>query len=294
MKCNSKNFCAGYYGKTLYVKLTNSCNANCSFCIEKDGYCPKSVDVDKLIESTINLENYPNVLILGGKPLLSNELEKYISGIRDYKEKIYITTNGSLLDTEKAYMLAEYVDAVNISIHHFSEYNNSVIYGHTDGDFVKFSTLRESIKILLQNNVPVRVNCNLVKGYMEIARDAKHMIDFCKNYLNVPELYFVELQNVDDELYVDARNIFDGIPDNPYSYGCVQDIEGIDGIKVRCKITCGRINERKRTEPIEEYFGSDNENDVMKVLYPSAEVKQNWEKNENIEYDCRNLNYRRC
>ena len=34
-KCNSKNSCMGYYGKCLDIKITNACNANCSFCIEK-------------------------------------------------------------------------------------------------------------------------------------------------------------------------------------------------------------------------------------------------------------------
>ena len=77
-KCNEKNCCMGYYGNCLDVKITNACNAKCSFCIEKDGYCPNNKPVEDLINATNIMEKYTKVLILGGEPLLYKDLEKYL------------------------------------------------------------------------------------------------------------------------------------------------------------------------------------------------------------------------
>lgn len=37
-----RNSCAGGYGNCLDVKITNLCNGNCSFCIERGGYSPEN------------------------------------------------------------------------------------------------------------------------------------------------------------------------------------------------------------------------------------------------------------
>lgn len=37
-----RNSCAGGYGNCLDVKITNLCNGNCAFCIERGGYSPEN------------------------------------------------------------------------------------------------------------------------------------------------------------------------------------------------------------------------------------------------------------
>lgn len=276
MKCNERNSCMGGYGKCLDIKLTNKCNAKCSFCIERDGYSPNPTTMVKLAEATNAIEDYRDVLILGGEPLLSNELEGYLSMIKPYKDNIYITTNGSLLNKHKAEMLSKYLTAINISIHHYSEFLNDKVYGiHID-----FSNIIDAIKVFKQHGVKVRVNCNLVKGILDTKRDVENMISFAKDTLGSDEIRFNELQNA-EELYVDARELFDGLTNNPYCDGCEKDITPVNSnIKIKVKMTCGIVNKLK--EPITRV---EEPKYTTKVVYPSAEVSNGWYSNRVVHSD---------
>ena len=99
MKVYKDNPCNGFYGKCLDVKITNACMGRCAFCIERGGFSPSPCDVEKLIEQTVRLMEYQNVLILGGEPLMYPDLFRYIDGILPYKKNIYLTTNGGPGDT---------------------------------------------------------------------------------------------------------------------------------------------------------------------------------------------------
>ena len=117
--CHPANSCAGGYGNCLDVKITNACNANCTFCIEKGGYCPKERPVKELALETIN-SDAETVLILGGEPTLYPHLAEYLAMIRPWKKHIYMTTNGSMLKDGLPEAIAPYLDGINISIHHYT------------------------------------------------------------------------------------------------------------------------------------------------------------------------------
>ncbi|PWM31539.1 MAG: hypothetical protein DBX58_06345 [Clostridiales bacterium] len=268
-KCNSKNSCMGYYGKCLDIKITNACNANCSFCIEKGGYNPNTADITNLIRATNTMKNYTNVLVLGGEPLLCKDLELYLAGIRPQKEKIYLTTNGSRLNTEMAEMLSQYLDGINISIHHYFDKKNNEIYGIG----INFDNIKKAIMVFRENEVPVRINCNLIKGYIDNSEKAKVMMEFVHDVLMANELRFCELQEAED-VCVDARELFPGLTDNPFCDGCEQSIESpYQDMNITVKMTCGCVNKTK--EPV-----ADPEPAVhkTKVIYPNGEVSDGWKK----------------
>lgn len=277
-----KNSCAGGYGNCLDVKITNYCNALCEFCIERGGLCPETKDVQKLINSTIAAKDFPTVLVLGGEPLTYPHLLDYLKGIRRYKERIYLTTNGSLLNAEMADALSYYLDGINISVHHYSEFLNDAVYKTAHVDFDK---LREAIKILhggreidgIHNpSIPVRINANLVKGTLDYYKDVYTMIRWAA-WMGADEIRFSELQNC-EKLWVDSREIFPDLPADPFTCGCEQEINvkrllGTDlPIKVIVKMTCGRVNRLKT--PVEETpIRSDGQ---TRVLYPDAKVRSGW------------------
>lgn len=277
-----KNSCAGGYGNCLDVKITNYCNALCEFCIERGGLCPETKDVQKLINSTIAAKDFPTVLVLGGEPLTYPHLLDYLKGIRCYKERIYLTTNGSLLDVEMADALSYYLDGINISVHHYSEFLNDAVYKTAHVDFDK---LRKAIKALHGEReidgvhnpfIPVRINANLVKGTLDYYKDVYTMIRWAA-WMGADEIRFSELQNC-EKLWVDSREIFPDLPADPFTCGCEQEINvkrllGTDlPIKVIVKMTCGRVNRLKT--PIEETpIRSDGQ---TRVLYPDAKVRSGW------------------
>lgn len=222
------------------------------------------------------------MLVLGGEPLTYPHLLDYLKGIRRYKERIYLTTNGSLLNAEMADALSYYLDGINISVHHYSEFLNDAVYKTAHVDFDK---LREAIKILhggreidgIHNpSIPVRINANLVKGTLDYYKDVYTMIRWAA-WMGADEIRFSELQNC-EKLWVDSREIFPDLPADPFTCGCEQEINvkrllGTDlPIKVIVKMTCGRVNRLKT--PVEETpIRSDGQ---TRVLYPDAKVRSGW------------------
>lgn len=285
MKCNKKNCCNGYYGVNLDVKITNYCNGKCDFCIEKGGLSPCTAPVEDMIKSTIDFVEGQrgkgsadllcrSILILGGEPLMYPRLEDYLKGIREYNKDIaiYLTTNGSMLDKEMAEMLTKYLTAINISIHHYDAKKNNAVYKTCK---VSFSKLKSAISVFNKKKVPVRINCNLVRGMIETIEDANEMIFFAK-YLGANELKFNELQGA-EAVFVDSRDIWNKLTINPFVDGCETDLSiyKSKNFRVFVKQTCEFVNKMKPkvvTKP--EFRG--NVKHYTYVLYPDAKVRNGW------------------
>lgn len=267
MACNRKNPCSGVYGKCLDVKITNRCNGNCAFCIERGGHQPKPAPVRKLIEATNKLSEYTKVLILGGEPFLYPHLVEYVAGISGNGRKIYITTNGSVLTLNTLGSMKQHLTAINISIHHFRQQRNAAIVG-TNVDFLN---LRKCINYLKGHNVSVRINANLVKGGLDNRDDINDMIVFAHS-VGADEIRFAELQGC-PELFVDSREAFSPeLPRNPFADGCEQDMGIIHDVKVKVRMTCGLVNPEHRYRPV--YLTG--RNPTTKVMYPDASVYNGW------------------
>lgn len=263
VKCNPNNSCVDCKNNGVNIKLTNKCNCNCEFCIEKGGLITEEKSVQTLIDAT-NLLDYNNVLVLGGEPLMYPHIEEYLAGIEN--KQIYLTTNGTLLTDEMAEMLSKYLTAINISMHHCTEEKNAEIYKYPN---YSFENIRSAIKIFNKNGIPVRINANLVKGVLDTKKEVKKMIYFAQ-FMGANSIRFAELQNCED-LWVDSAKLFKNLPENPYTDGC-EKVVYVDGdFKATVKMTCGFVNllkerpndpTRKQTE--------------RKVIYPDGEILNGW------------------
>lgn len=296
-----RNSCAGGYGNCLDVKITNICNSSCAFCIERGGYSPeKQKGPVELALDTVSQADFPTVLILGGEPLMYPRLLQYLELIRPYKQKIYLTTNGTLLDNKYVNLekLGKYLDGINISIHHYlEEKNDMVLRGGTmnapagkPNIHLDFTVLKQAIKVLKAQNCTVRINCNLVKGFIDSYRSAGKMMALA-DWLHADELRFSELQN-SPEVFADAYTIFEGLPKDPYSEGCEVDVFARQkqrnpyAMKVRLKLTCGRVNPlRKPVLSTPERTGK------TRVLYPNGRITSGW---VNSFGDCHSVDANGC
>lgn len=267
-----KNSCAGGYGNCLDVKITNSCNANCAFCIERGGYCPECRPVRELAMETIK-SNAETVLILGGEPSLYPHLTEYLTLIRPWKKNIYMTTNGSKMTADYAEEIGQYLDGVNISIHHYAEMRNDAVYrgNAKHSDFhVDFEQLKKAIAAFHKCGTSVRINANLVNGLLDNRNDIDTMVSFASNYLGADQIRFAELQNCED-MWVDARAIWPELTDDPYHDGCEQSLPQYTGIDAKVKMTCGRVNRlRPRVDETPKRTGH------TEVLYPNAKRTAGW------------------
>jgi molybdenum cofactor biosynthesis enzyme MoaA len=233
---NPKNSCMGFYKDTLDIKLTDVCNGNCSFCIEKGGKQSKAVSVDNFVNK-INSINPNSVLLLGGEPFLYPHLEKFLKGISP--RKIYITTNGSkLYDKDLLNKISPYLTAVNISLMHYS------MDKHHEVTNIKLNIneIKEGTSILRKEGVSVRINSLLLPGYLDNTNDCNTMIEFAK-YVGANDIRFSEVQDK-PEMFVDAKTIFNGLNKNPYIDGCEQELD-YKRIRVFIKQTCSCVNPKK-------------------------------------------------
>lgn len=264
MRCNPNNSCVDCKNNGINIKITNKCNCNCDFCIEKGGLVTEEKPVDVLIEAT-NMLEFESVLVLGGEPLLYPHLEEYLKGIEN--KRIYLTTNGTMLTDEMAEMLSKYLTAINISIHHYTEEVNQQVYKYPDYTFVN---IMSAIRVFKKHNIPVRINANLVKDVLDTADDINKMI-FLAQVMGANSIRFAELQNCED-LWVDSSKLIEGLPGNPYEEGCEQVIyTDSNGFKATVKMTCGFVNNLK-----ERPNDPTRKQTIRKVIYPDGEILDGW------------------
>jgi molybdenum cofactor biosynthesis enzyme MoaA len=259
--CNPHNPCSGKYGKCLDLKLTNECNGKCPFCIESKGFSPETVLDSEELAKKINAQSIDSLLILGGEPLLYLDLIGLVSRIRK-NVNIYITTNGSLLTPQIAKNLSSYVKCVNISIHHStSARHQELTQISLDGP-----TLYKSVQALGPNKV--RINCNLIKGYVDSKKEVDAMYDLVRR-LRIKKIRFAELQRC-PALFVDAGTLFDSVPKKPFEEGCEVSIPSKD-LEVTLRLTCGIVDEKK--DPVIDPQGR---NQQTQIMYSDAAIYNNW------------------
>ena len=258
------NQCAGIYGKCLNIKITNYCPGNCYFCIERDGYKPSMTSVENIINKANALDDYQTVLILGGEPFSYPYLPKLLKGLN--KREIYITTNGGSFGRTNVEEISPYITGLNVSIHSFSEEENSKILQTQ----VSFESLKRYINEFQSNGVPVRFNTILLDSGINTKEKMRKMLEFSKN-MGVNWIRFSELQ-FENTGFVFAKDIFEGINQNPYAEGCNQSFL-IDGMNVTVRQSCGIVS-RMKPFPKEGKL-RENKADSL-VMYPNGEVFNGW------------------
>ena len=259
--CNPNNPCAGKYGKCLDLKLTNVCNGSCPFCIEAKGYSPNDTKDPQELSDKINAQQIETLLILGGEPLLYPDIVGLVSRIRRGID-VYLTTNGGLLTQELAKGLSPYLKGMNISIHHSTSAKNK--------ELTKVALNGTRLYECVQNFGPdkIRINCNLVKGYVDSKKEVDDMYDLVKR-LRVKKIRFAELQNC-PALSVDAGTIFDNLPSKPFQEGCEVTIPK-KGMEVVLRLTCGLVNKKKAK--VKDPVGQLSQTLVM---YSDGSTQQGW------------------
>ncbi len=146
------------------IVLPGGCNADCSFCFNKEQNNTKKADLGVYVSNLINTLNnlddqFYQISLTGGEPLLSPYIDTVLSLLVAYKKKysnILLTTNGTgLLDKIDLVSLA--VDHINISRHSSNENENNYIFG---GSYSMSDTeLLEIVDKYGERGIDISVNC---------------------------------------------------------------------------------------------------------------------------------------
>ena len=171
-----------YSPETIFWEVTNRCNLSCSHCYNSSFLNDK--------QYTLSLENGVNkcediiaagvkkVVFLGGEPLADKNIFVYIHMLTASNVNVSITTNGTLIDREKAKLLADLkVSLISVSLDGGNEMLNDRIRGK--GTFKKIIRGLSFLTENRTNNLPrIAISCTLAP----------------ENYGNYEDLFNIALQ----------------------------------------------------------------------------------------------------
>lgn len=232
------NYCMGRMGPRLCIQTTTACNGKCYFCVGRYNISSKT-NVNKIIESAISLNQYPDVLLLGGEStLFPNDLIKIIEEIAPYKRKITVNTNGYNL--ECLLPLATKLDKLIVSIMGNEKINQEIV-----GVTPQLYTIKEFHK--LNPKLKLRVNCVVNKKGISSFDQMEEFALEMKN-LGFTSIKFSEMStdNPNDPNFIDLQDLLkpfcnDIHQDDTLQCGCYLEPKSLAdrfGIKTILNLTC--------------------------------------------------------
>lgn len=274
-----RNSCDGAYD-SLDVRFGKACDNDCPFCIEREGRLGTGIEVNELIESTIQ-SGIKSVLIIGGEPFLHPaKLYEYVVGIRNHVDTIYITTSLPArlsLSSILVERVLDLIDGLNVSFqHHDWKLNNQAMRASSNHN--RILQLRELCNAGYAGKI--RVSVNLVKGMIDNLTDLKiflHTIQSC----GVLHVKVNELQNSD--LFVSYEELIGKSLSSPFYHGCQTNIT-FPGIfmRITLKRSCFLVEESAKATLTDlfkvifrKYFIRKNN---FKVLYEDGKLETTWLK----------------
>jgi uncharacterized protein len=169
----------------VYFKITNKCNLNCIYCFQKEDQknmnTPELNKYKKIIRAII--EEDPDVVIFGGEPLLSQNINNinFIFENIFKKHTVSFFSNGNFNKDIIDVLLKNKgkISNIIISIDGCEEVHNSRRIRYKGNSF---NTIINNCKVLLGNNIPFDIQVNIDKDNMH---DLKPLINYLHNELGI-------------------------------------------------------------------------------------------------------------
>jgi len=191
-------------GVSLYVKITDSCNANCSFCEFHNAEKNFRFNFDKFVAiiNTIKKQTpLRKISFTGGEPTTNRPLlDKCLGLVKRMSNDsfVVVNTNGLFLKWLSA---RKEVDSISLSRHHYSDRRNKQCF--------KTTSIANFNNICSTDKTKIHLSCNLIKGYIaskaQIVEYLEHAIS-----LGIKDVGFVSLMPVNK--YAEKNRIdFDNI-----------------------------------------------------------------------------------
>ncbi|MFR2533854.1 MAG: radical SAM protein [Clostridia bacterium] len=285
----SQNSICGNSHNLLNIKLLNSCNGKCDFCIAAGTPFKKSANAQKFIDTAISMTKFSKVDVLGGEPTLYPNLLQVLKGIRPYKKDIGIISNGSNLKIIKECI--PYLDTVTLSIHSFDYNKNSTGISINEKELKDLNKNKGKSEIIAAVVVTDKTVSNLkeIESYAQKAKklgfSAIKLMELVTSNENVN---FIDLQDLLINFGIHQKNAT--------LKGCFFELPELSKylkIKTYIKLCCPYNNVFKAKN-----FGIPNieyQPDYMNVIQPDCSVTDSWIydsfDNKVLNGDDLNVNY---
>lgn len=201
----------------LRISLTENCNLKCIYCLPED-FSPKKAAEQNILstENIIALAEagaelgIKKIRLTGGEPLLRQDIEEIIKGIKKVGiDEIYLTTNGILLAEKIESFKKAGLCGINVSIDTLDDeqFKNITRVGN-------LSKVLKGIEKSLECGITVKINSVIIKGINENSIKDLAELTLKKNI----DVRFIELMPVgqgknftgisNDEIYNLLQNLF--------------------------------------------------------------------------------------
>lgn len=178
----------------LYTRVTNVCQANCSFC-EFHGSDTNKFKIEKFEKMLTELSaqvRINKVSFTGGEPTLaSGSLTGALKVVKKLHHRIFTVVNTNGCRLTKLNNVIQYIDSIALSRHHYDDSKNAKLFGLEESP-----TTNADIEFFKNKN-KLHLSCNLVKGYIDSTDECYEYIDFYSK-LGVHDYGFVSLMGVND------------------------------------------------------------------------------------------------
>lgn len=222
----------------LYIKLTDSCTADCSFCANKNTRDFGNLDLKKL-EFVIRYLASKNILhsiaITGGEPMMNpdklNDLINLLY-IVDDKIEIQLSTNGYNLRELKKFDNINNLESIHISKHHYNDVVNYEIFKTRN---VASTEDIMDLQEFLDDKKIININTIVMKDYIDSLEEIKKMLNHVGE-LGVYKNGFVSLMKCNNfckEKFINFNRIFENLDDNffrGYHFYSKEYCECVEGI----------------------------------------------------------------
>lgn len=194
---------------SFHIELTSKCNERCVHC-----YIPhekKDTDIDRELMLNVLRQcrdmGVITVIFSGGEPMLHPEFCKFLHYAKDLDLNVTVLSNLTLLSAQILEVLKyKHATCVNVSLYSM----RSEVHDKITGMKGSFEKTKGNILKLIENNIPVQINCPVMKQnkdsfYEVITWGQEHKCAVITDYL-IMARYDGSIDNLDNRLSSEELN----------------------------------------------------------------------------------------
>jgi len=173
----------------LRISLTDNCNLRCFYCMPEEDYeftkaskLMQADEIESLAKIFVN-EGVTKIRLTGGEPLVRKDAGQIILALSRLNIDLSFTTNGARIHDFLDLILEANITSINVSLDTLDADKFHLI---TRRDI--FAQVMANIRLLLENNIQVKLNVVVMKGLNDM-----EIVDFVEWTKNYPiEVRFIE------------------------------------------------------------------------------------------------------
>lgn len=163
----------------LYINITDTCNANCPFCVNPPRVGgPSKFSVDMFRKTLLNISSFVyGISITGGEPMLYPELVDEVAAvvteIMGTNVELDLVTNGTSWEKIPELKMLDVFESIHVSRHKTGDAENAALMG------VKTPTISELKTLVSQLEDPAKIvlNCVMQKGGVSNCADMAEYLE---------------------------------------------------------------------------------------------------------------------